>query len=1220
MASIREKMEFDGFGKITKIFIFCAFFLALNLRAEETEAPTEDKNLKEEYKTLLMGKDKISQGERKVGMKIEIEEVNLPAPVPKTSEKFPIPPAKIEEGCFYKNNLPSYFIGAEVGLNQYPFLYKVLGLDILQFTGGEYLNNILRESKEGDTVKISWRYPKETDLVIREILENGFLAYVQQIEDERKCYPLLDDNFKDLLVTYGHFYIFRHDIPDAWKIRENARKISLAAAAKYPVFAYELFNEVGFTDYGPEALKRFRSEMEAKYSSIGSANKIWKTAFKNFQEVNPPLKGGGGDSSFTILGKKVSRMLWLDWLKFSERNSAESFKKTYDLVKKYDPGAYLTTQTHCQYFYDYGAHGVNPFLKSKTEDFYGDESGFTYYTQLEGYEDVEKINRMLRNLMWLDYLSNIVPDKPQVSEETSIGGAYVDIKKLPRVLDLHNGDWKFISDNKEEGLKLGYWKADYDDSSWKNITVPDMWANQGYEKTSFAWYRYHFKIPEKYSKQQIYLNAKELADTATVYINGEKIYKTKKYNEQFGIDISKYLKLSENVLAIGIKNDYFQANRYWGGIRGGISLDLENAGEMIPMNYGQMRSFFWERALHGEAGVFPSYIYSPEGYRQYSVFNPEKIRYDALKGLPKAKAEINSVGKIVLTKKPRRDGVIALVYPLENMRYHIHKVFSDMIAGPLIYDLSKWYAGLLFSGVPLSVVSNDYILGKNISKYRAVFMRGNDRVPGKLMEKLRKYVSDGGVLVIDDSSLMKEEDSDKNLSAEDFLGCKRLSVVKEQNEIDLSSFKMGTVNSGNKKRDASGGTLLELKGGKSIASDEKQRAAIVLNNFGKGKVYTIGRELPENETNKLLQAILKKEGISPEIQLSSSKNLPYVEKHLLGEKGSYLLYLHNWGGGVHDVSIKIPGNLLPGNYNIRNLETGKAIVENISVQDLKEKGIKIELQSQTATALIIEEKNLKPLAIDDISEEQRKWLDYICRPSPKNVPLEKRILIDSAHINQYSRIHLLTAAKALEDKGYEVNITLSELTEKTMKTYTDHIGLEELSDYGIFFMGGISRIEIKEADKLIEWVKNGGSLFICGNWFRGPHGWLSNYSVNSKLYSKLGALVENNSFEDGTNNLNKEAMYPVFSNIAESKITKGVKDIYSQGMAVLNLKAPEWQALVKGNKTSNYPDKPAIAVRTFGKGKIVLCGDAAWLKPTLLGKGDNMKLLINLMNWLAVKD
>ena len=1178
------------------------------------------KDIEEQKKILLIGEDKNYGGTRKPGAVIEIEELNLPCPVAKTETKYKVPDIKIKGGSFYNDGRPVYLLGAETGLLQYPALYKLLGVDVLEIGGTQCLNNILREKKDGKTVKVSLRYPKEIDYALKECVGNGFAAYIEMLEEQRNhfnmVYPLLNENFKDLFVTHGHFYLFRHDNPDAMKIRENAIKMALHAAAKYPVFAYELYNEVNFMDYGPAALERFRKDMSAKYGTIEKANAVWQTGFKDFNEIKPPVKGGGGDASFTVLGKNVSRILWLDWIKFSEANAATGFQKTYELVKKYDPLAYITIQTHASFFYDYGGGGVNPAFKSKCEDFYGDESGYTYYWQIEGRDNPVEIIAMLKSLMWIEYLSSVSDGKPQVSEETGVGGAGMSFKNLPHVVDMHNSNWKFISDNQEKGETLGYQKPDYDDSSWKNIKVPDMWANQGYKDTRFGWYRYHFSLPHGFAGKKLYLNGRELADFAMIYVNGQFTRKTRFFSEQFGIDITDYLKKGDNVIAISIKNDYSQAGRYWGGIRDGISIDQISGNGTIPLKYGQMRSFLWERAVHGESGVFPSYMYMPEGAGS-SVFNPARVEFGALKGMPQAKAEINSAAEIFMTKKPRQSPVAALVYPLENMRYHIHKDFTEMISGPLITDLAKWYGGLVFSGVPSVVISNDYILEKDLNDIRVIFMRGNDRVPKGIAEKLRAYVSNGGVLVIDGQSLRTEDESNGSLDLIDMLGCEREKELEIKGSAELSALGMGACVFAARKRDSLYGTLLKLKDGKALALDNSNRPAIVENGFGKGKVYVIGSEFSEDATIKLLRAILHKEKIEPALNFAGAAEPLYTERHLFGEKGRYLLYLHKWSGGSAALSVKINKELPAGYYRVRDLETGATVADNISAADLTLKGIAVELHCQTPLSLIIEDGKLEPLTIKSLPSEQVKWLDYLDRKPLNNIPLKKRVLADSAHYNNYSRIYLLNAVKVLEDAGYEVNTALENMTEEYMKTYTGQLTTERLADYGILFMGGPRTIETTEVNKIVEWVKNGGSLFVCGNWFRGPHGWLNNQAINSKLYSKFGALVLNESFDDPVNNYDGEPAWPVFSEIDKTDLSNGVSCVVSQGMAVLDLKDPAWKALVKGGKTSKYPGRAAIAVRDFGKGKIVLCGESAWLKSPLLEQGDNKKLFLNLMEWLS---
>jgi len=523
----------------------------------------------------------------------------------------------------------------------------------------------------------------------------------------------------------------------------------------------------------------------------------------------------------------------------------------------------------------------------------------------------------------------------------------------------------------------------------------------------------------------------------------------------------------------------------------------------------------------------------------------------------------------------------------------------------------------LLGGVAPAVIPNSHLLSKDLSGYKAIFMQGNDRAPQGCLERVAEYVRNGGILVVACTSLRREDDFDTPLNPATLLGCTRPAPIEKTCKVDLSRFNLEGVQSVARRRDGIFGYAVEVGKAQVLARDEEHRAAVTVNRAGKGKAYLIACELPAIPKMKLLQSILSGNGIEPEVSVKGEEELLFVERHLLGEEGRYVLYLHNWGGGSHRVNVKIGKKIPSGVYVIRDLETSQELA-TMGSEALVSKGLEVSLSSQTPLALLLERGGLEPLKLRALSEEQRFWLDYIARPSPKNVPTKKRVLIDSAHLNQYTRIHLLTAAKALEDDGYEVNVTLGGMTEEAIKTYTDRVQFESLNEYGILFMGGTrAAIEEMEAEKIKKWVEEGGSLFACGNWYRGPHGWLNNYVPSRKLYSLFGATVENLAFTDDRECLGGESRYPVFRNIASDVRTRGVGSLCAQGMALLGLTDPAWEPLVMGNESSNYPGRAALAVRELGKGKMVLCGDAAWIKPTMIEKGDNKRLFMNLMRWLS---
>lgn len=91
-------------------------------------------------------------------------------------------------------------------------------------------------------------------------------------------------------------------------------------------------------------------------------------------------------------------------------------------------------------------------------------------------------------------------------------------------LDLVAKSWQFMPDGKEEGLKLGWHKPDFDDKAWKPIKIGKHWEAQGYpDLDGWAWYRLKVEIPKDWAGVPIYLNSEGVDDAYEIYINGTKI-------------------------------------------------------------------------------------------------------------------------------------------------------------------------------------------------------------------------------------------------------------------------------------------------------------------------------------------------------------------------------------------------------------------------------------------------------------------------------------------------------------------------------------------------------------------------------------------------------------------------------------------------------------------------------------------------------------------------
>ncbi len=1180
-----------------------------NLTAEEKEVQEEQERLL----LKLSGEKKSGPKERTPGFKVSSDEVEL-APVNKPLPSgWPVPKVEARKGVFYLNGTPSYLTGVETEATLTPFWYKLLGLDFIEHIT-VYSYSTSKVDLKPDSIHFKWAKPyADLTLGVREMLKNGFLPYVHMIEGapgRLHAYYKLKDNAPDLLVDFGHFYGLRHDNADAWMIRRNFIKNTLSALTDYPIFAIETYNEVLFIDGGPEAVKRFRAWCEKKYGTIVRLNEVWKTQLASFDAITPPPVSGW-TYSFTTVPRNISRMMWRDWVVFSSLNSQEAFRKTYDLVKEYRPDTMVTVQSHAAFFYDHIFCGISAETKSKAEDIYGDESIIRYSTMPAGKEDPQKISLMLRGVLWIDYLANLLPEQTQMSEECMASSSYIDIGKDLQAVELHDGEWRFIPDNDDLGTQAGYALKDFDDSAWKKITVPGMWAVQGYRDVVQGWYRREIQISGDHLKKDLYLNGKELAAATDIYINGELVHHKTRTTAIVSVKINSYLTKGRNVLVVKLRDNYRDGGYYWGGIRGSISIDLLPQ-QKPPLNYGQLRSYFWERMLHGESGSVYSYAYMSEGWVKWGMYHPANLEWRALKAFPQVKVEFKNSSDIIMKKKLRLDARIALCYPEETMRYHIAETFSEASKGPLGHDLLTWYSALISSGVPTAVIPNSVLAGERLNDYKVVFMQGNERIPEGTMEKLKKYVENGGILVMDGASLQREDNFDKVIEKSDFAGC---VVGKAYSDGNNDKDKMVP-----RLRDRITGWAVQARTATVMLEDSRKRPVLLCNRFGKGQVYTLAANPNGRALNKIFADLLKTHGQLADVNFMSAESVPWVERYLLGGEGKYVVYLHNWGGGTFDGKVKFNKLPEPGKYTVRNLETGEVLLTDAAMEAIGKNGIPVKLSSQNPVVLLME--NSAPRKLEQLSAEQDKWMDYIDRKPLENIPAAKRIMMYSGGVVTYSRIKLLTAAHWLEQNGFECVAGLSTPMAKDMDVYNGGLKTEKLDSYGIVFIGG-NRVPFKaEEIKLLEqYVQNGGRLFLCGSWSRTL--WLSNAS-NSKLLQPFGANIMNSSYIDPKNCDDNVELYPIFT-------TSDAKKLVSHGMAIVRVD-DNWKIIAPGttqcmdmNMVSHPVDKIAgkkqrsvsVAAREYGKGRVVVCGDASWLEGANFDKGDNREIFLNLMKWLS---
>jgi len=1112
---------------------------------------------------------------------------------------------------FTRRGRPAFLLGVESSPVCYTWLYRLLDLDIIHLNE-VYNVNTLRSRQQGDRVDVWWEPYEWLDIEIRQLLNQGLAPYVQLIETG--TYPL--EVYKmapSLFVDTGHFISYRLEEPKGHALRENFWRSIIDTTRRYPIFAYEQFNEIRYMDYSPSNRIRFREHLRLKYGTIERANAAWQTNLASFEVVEPPRKPSAyGGTLDNMSPRGFSRHLWADWVKFTEELFSDYLARQRRFIKALDPNpaSYVTVQAFCDLPMDYsGGGGLNPIGKLRGEDFYGDEAGGNAYYLQTGSENFAEIKTMLQGPMLYDLVSRLAGTKPVLDVECALVG----YPRLPvegsRVLDLH-GDWKFMPDQGRQGHEKGWTQARFSDADWHRITVPGVWGKQGFPDCTYGWYRKRFSVPAALKGKSLYLNGAELADFADVFVNGTRVHQTKAWNERFGVPVNDLLVYGgENVIAVAVENRYRDNNMYWGGIRNYLSLDDRSYGGFAPATVAQMRSWLWEKMVHGKGGVIMSYGYAAEG-GPISMFNPRRIMAEAIQAIPRTKCELEAAADLVLPTT-RRPGEVALVFSLESGRYRVAENGQEWLRAPATRDLLVTYAGLLFNRIPTDVIPNDALLGEVPQK--VVILRMCERAKPGTLEALRRFAERGGIVLIDHGSLMTDDDFNAPLPLDTLAGVRVGQVKNAGGTVSLPGLGLSAVRLATREYDQAAGRQVTLGGATALGTFNDGSPALTVRQVGAGYVYYLAAELPQDAAARLLAGLLAKHGIRPALQIGGQA--PYVEAKLFQEGRRRLYYVHNWG---MDARLTLADASVPdGTFTVRALASAAPLSkESWSAAELRQ-GIPLLAPCQDPIALLVEPREAPPTPIRRLDAKRERLLSAM-RPSPTN---RTRVLISAAKGEIISKVQMPTAVRLLEAHGFEVNLLLDDpKTEPT--TFTDRIGKEPLASYQILVTlgsgpGGERRYKPEEVAAVSNFVARGGSLCVAGNMRVGPHGWLAN-RVKTPLLKPYGLEVLEDNVRDPRHYRGESDLFSIFTGIKPHPITTGVRRFQSQGMGVL--KAPVASVLIESDQDALPPQAPVMAFSEDQRGRVLLMGDGKWLQPDLLAMDDNAQLCLNLFLWLARRE
>ncbi len=1092
-------------------------------------------------------------------VRLVVQNVELSKTFEPTRETFPASATNVRiraDGNFTREGRPVFLLGAVQSGMGYPWLCKTLGIDfcVINSTGSPAATADFR--LRGDVMRVTFKDPPYLPTEVRELLVNGLLPYISLHETGWRTDPLRGLR-PDLMATGGHYFSYSDCLPEGRNLRAQLRKSILKTTRRYPIFVYELFNEVHYMSNARPNVQRFRRRMARRYGSIAAANRAWGARFRSFDDVEPPYQP---DARYKMTWHRGwSENLWFDWVKFNEDRFAEICLAQRRLVKACDPKPHTFITVQSYFTGELDAMGAHPRKKTRAEDVYGHEMYMILTPQLPGAENWDEVCRALRFCLCADLVAAAAPAKPILNEEAGV------MPGRPRpgpalVLFDAAGRWRFAEDNADRGESAGFWKSDFDDSRWGFIRVPGMWGPQGHRACSIGWYRRTFELPPYDGR--IWLNGYELTDDATLWLNGRRVHRTKRWNEQFSIDVTRFAKPgARNTLAIKIVNKYFEAGMYYGGIRRYLRFSKVST-KPTPLTAGQMRLYLWESVLHGLSGAVFFNLFAHEAAGR--EFDPRVLRRDAVRAIPAVKNEINALADVVLPR-PRRRANVALYYSYASSRGRVPENAADWLRGRVAPELARVYAALTFARVPFDVIDRYTVESGGLKRYRAVVAAAAPRIPRAAFDALTQWTRAGGRLLVGPGCFVVNDDDHAALDA---------------------------------------GKLLNLPGAAALDT-------------------TLPLEALTRRVARFAAAV------SPGgLRVAGGRGgfLP-VEAHALGRGRRRVWYLCYWGGGAVRVRVRPPeGDAFPppGRWRAAVSAAPGAAFQPLSPQPVPaariREGFTLTLRSQAPALVLIEPDDAPAVRPPAASPRLRRFW----RPSP---PAAKKILISC--LGRYvTRDKIPTAQLFLEANGFQVDAARGALGDTVELVEPGRTA--RLADYDVLcILSGTTRpYSAAEREAVRRFVEQGGGLLAAGNFYRNPHGHFTNSRLNV-LLRPFGVAVNNDSVVDDEANTQGFARFPVFSDFAGHPLTRGVRRWVSHGSATLKAgpgarviaRSGRGAARVIGRYESvREGGLPVIACRAFGKGRVAVMGDAGWLLPDWLARGDNARLLWNLVNWLCGQD
>jgi len=142
-----------------------------------------------------------------------------------------------------------------------------------------------------------------------------------------------------------------------------------------------------------------------------------------------------------------------------------------------------------------------------------------------------------------------------------------------RIVQNINLDWKFFRGDEPKA-----WYKGFDDSSWRNVTLPHDWSVEeafsqehssgtGYLSGGIGWYRKNLALPQKLMGKRVYLTFEGVYNNSQVWCNSYYLGKRPYGYSTFTYDITDFISFGEkdNVISVMVNHKDIADSRWFTG-------------------------------------------------------------------------------------------------------------------------------------------------------------------------------------------------------------------------------------------------------------------------------------------------------------------------------------------------------------------------------------------------------------------------------------------------------------------------------------------------------------------------------------------------------------------------------------------------------------------------------------------------------------------------------